>query len=110
MLRIDKELFQWEKNRFVIVDNEPQISHIQFFNSNSKTGPEISIADGKAKIPDYLLKEFLPIVALGCIKDSHGTQVICRKTFKVLKRARPDSYVDEDNAIRDVIYDGGVEV
>lgn len=112
-LRIEKELFQWEKNRYVFVDrtnNEPQISHIQFYNSKSVHGPEIPIENGKAKIPNYLLKEYLPIVALGCIADSEGTQVICRKTFKVLRRARPEFYIDEDNAIKDVIYDGGVEV
>ena len=113
-LYIEKELFQWEKNRYVFVnrtENESAISCIQFYNSKSRTGPEIPLENGKAKIPNYLLKDYLPIVALGCTTDSEGTQVICRRTFKVLKRARPEFYVDdEDSVVKDVIYDGGVEV
>ncbi len=111
MLKIEKELFQWEKDRYVFVDeNDSSITHIQFYNKENGQGPEIPVRNGKAQIPNYLLKESLPIVALGCIQVANGTQVLGRKVFKVLKRARPEFYVDDNNDIKDVIYDGGVEV
>lgn len=120
ILKIEKELFQWEKGRFVIVEkseSEPNVSCIQFYNKKSKIGPEVSIVDNKAQIPNSLLKENLPIVALACTEDSDGTQVICRRVFKVLERAKPEYYIDEDDENPDepgtgidIIYDGGVEV
>lgn len=111
MLKIEKELFQWEKQRYVLVDgNETSITHIQFYNKEKSYGPEIPVVNGKAQIPNYLLKDSLPIVALGCIQVGNGTQVLCRRTFKVLKRARPEFYIDDNEQIKDIIYDGGVEV
>lgn len=112
MLEIRKELFQWEKERYVHISrdvNKPHINCVQFYNKKSKTSEDSFIEDEKAKIPNSLLRESLPIVALGCIKDSEGTKVICRREFKVLPRVKPGSYIDEDT-YRDVIYDGGVEV
>ena len=111
MLKIEKELFQWEKERYVFVEsNNSSITIIQFYNKDNSTAPEVPVVNGKAKIPNYLLKNYLPIVALGCSEVSGGTQVICRKVFKVLKRARPEFYIDDDENIKDVIYDGGVEI
>ena len=107
-LSIKKELFQWEKDRMVYVEGIENIYCVQFYNQKSKTGPEVSVVDGKAKIPNDLLKESLPIVALACCKDSDETRVIERKIFKVLSRAKPDSYVD-DTPGKEVIYDGGEE-
>lgn len=119
ILKIDKELFQWEKNRFILLekqDNEPKISCVQFYNKKSKISIEENIVDGKVKIPNQLLKENLPIVALACIKDNEGTHVITRRTFKVLSRVQPEDYFDdsqspdEPDSDRHIIYDGGVEV
>ena len=112
-LRIDKELFQWEKDRYVFIEGieeNPNVSVIQFYNKKSKYGPEVPIKDNKAQIPNYLLKENLPITALACTETSGGTQVICRKVFKVLSRAKPEYYIEDDDTSKDVIYDGGVEV
>lgn len=119
-LKIEKELFQWEKNRFVIIDkkeNEPNISRVQFYNKKSKIGPEVPIVNNKAQIPNSLLKENLPIVALACTEDHEGTQVISRRVFKVLARVKPEYYIDDDPSNPDdpetgidIIYDGGVEV
>lgn len=112
-LKIDKELFQWEKGRVVILerkDDEPEISYIQFYNKKSSYGPEIPVIDGVAEIPNYLLKEKLPIVALACVDKNGQNQVITRKTFKVLGRAKPEYYIDDNDTSKDVIYDGGVEV
>lgn len=111
-LRIDKELFQWEKGRFVYIDRtdaDPEISCVQFYNKKTNYGPEISVIDGKAEIPNFLLKESLPIVALACTNVVDGTQVIGRRVFKVLARAKPEFYIDDDTS-KDIIYDGGVEV
>lgn len=109
-LRIEKELFQWEKNRFILVEispNDPLVSHVQFYNKKTKTSPpESLIIDNKAVIPDLLLKDSLPIMALACSKD----QVVCRREFKVLGRAKPDSYGDGEDTDIDIIYDGGVEI
>lgn len=113
VLKITKELFQWEKGRYVLVENEenePQISVVQFYNKKSKYGPEISVEDGKAEIPNYLLKESLPIVAVACTKDFGDTQVVTRREFKVLGRPKPEYYIDDDDTSKDIIYDGGVEV
>lgn len=118
MLNIDKELFQWEKGRCVTVaQNEPPITTIEFYNKKSKFGPEVYVVNGKAQIPNFLLKDSLPIVALACIDDKDGTKVITRRTFKVIPRVKPEFYVDDDEQPSnpdipdlDIIYDGGVEI
>lgn len=107
-LIIEKELFQWEKERFVIVNNE-QVTSVQFYNKKSKYGSEVPVENGKAKIPNYLLKEDLPIIAIACSGPFGNTQVINRKEFKVLRRAKPEYYIDDDPGEL-IIYDGGMEV
>lgn len=108
-LWIEKELFQWETERYVNItqDSDLPITFIQFYNSKSKIGPEIPLKDNKAKIPDYLLEESLPIMAVACVGSKGKTQVIGRREFRVIKRAKPDDFM-EDN--KHVIYDGGEEV
>lgn len=108
ILNIDKELFQWEKDRFVYVNNN-NISIVQFYNKKSRYGSEVLVENGKAMIPNYLLKENLPIIAIACSGSIGETYVIGRKEFKVLGRAKPEYYVDDDT-IRDIIYDGGMEL
>lgn len=107
-LIIEKELFQWEKDRFVIVSDE-QITCVQFYNKKSKYGSEVPVKEGKALIPNYLLKENLPIMAIACSGSSDKPQVISRREFKVLGRARPEHYTDDDIII-EIIYDGGMEL
>ena len=119
MLKIEKELFQWEKGRFVLVSDET-ITSIEFYNKKSKHSDQVEVENGQAQIPNKLLKESLPIAALACIDDNeNGTRVISRKTFKVLARPKPEFYVDdEDDPVNpgpdipgiDIIYDGGVIV
>ena len=120
VLKIEKELFQWEKDRYVFIELEetdPKITCIQFYNQKSKYGPEIPIEEGKAKIPNYLLKESLPIMAVACIGSIGETQVVGRREFKIIKRIKPENYIndsddpnDPDNTNKEIIYDGGVEV
>lgn len=120
MLSIDKELFQWEKGRYVTVhevEGRPKITTVEFSNKKSSYGSEVLVVDNKAQIPNYLLKDKYPILALACIEDSEGTKPITRKVFKVYERPRPEYYVDDDEIGTeedipgiDIIYDGGVEI
>ena len=124
MLKIDKELFQWEKGRFVKVSRS-DITTVEFYNKKSKYSDEVGVEDGQAQIPNQLLKEALPIIASACIDDENGTKVISRKTFKVLARPKPEFYIDDDEPDApvepddpdtpdipglDIIYDGGMIV
>ena len=114
ILRIDKELFQWEKGRYVYIDSvegDPAVSSVQFYNKKSRYAPEVLIEEGKAQIPNFLLKEALPIVAVACIdSEDGGTQVIARRVFKVLARTKPEFYFDDEETGIEVIYDGGEEI
>lgn len=112
-ITIEKELFQWERNRKVYVrqqDGEPAISYVQFYNKNCQSAPEVPLKDGAATIPDYLLREQYPIIAIACIGSEGDTKAIARKEFKVIKRPRPENYykVEAETASK-IIYDGGEE-
>lgn len=113
-LRIDKELFQWEIDRYVIIDaveGDPEVSSVQFYNKNSRYAAEIPVENGQAQIPNFLLKEALPIVAVACIETKNkGTQVVTRRVFKVLERTKPEFYFDGEDTGIEVIYDGGEEI
>ena len=108
-LWIEKELFQWETDRYVNIsqDSDLPITFVQFYNNKSKIGPEIPLKDNKAKIPDYLLEESLPIMVVACVGSKGKTQVIGRREFRVIKRAKPDDFMEDD---KHVVYDGGEEV
>lgn len=109
-LWIDKELFQWERDRYVNISlgiNDPKITYIQFYNNLYKNGPQIPLENNKAKIPDYLLTESLPIMVVACVGSKEKAQVIGRKEFKVIKRAKPGNLIEDTGH---VIYDGGEEV
>lgn len=110
-LKIEKELFQWEKNREVFVegDTNGSVTCLQFYNKKSRVSQTKEVVDGKALIPNSLLKENLPITVLACQSVQGETHVILRREFKVLYRVKPEEYIDEDTVI-DIIYDGGVEV
>lgn len=121
MLKIEKELFQWEKGRVVTVSKDhPEITSIEFYNKKSEYGDEVAVVEGKAQIPNKLLKESLPIAALACVDQEDSTKVIFRKTFRVLARPKPEFYVDDEDPPVDpdapdipgvdIIYDGGVIV
>lgn len=100
-LWIEKELFQWETERYVNIsqDSDLPITFIQFYNNKSKTGSEIPLEDNKAKIPDYLLEESLPIMAVACTGSKGKTQVIGRREFRVIKRAKPDDFMEDDKHV-----------
>ena len=116
MLKIDKELFQWERGRYVFVEpHNPPIAAVEFYNQNSKTSKAMNVVDGQARFPDSLLCESLPITAVACTLDDEGTKAIARKTFKVIAKPKPDFYPEGGETEPDfpnlpgfdVIYDGG---
>ena len=109
-LWIEKELFQWERNRYVNIsldENDENITYIQFYNNVNKIGPEVPLENNKAKIPDYLLEKSLPIMAVACTGPEGSTQVVGRRQFKIIKRAKPEKLIEADEH---VICDGGEEV
>lgn len=121
MFEINKELFQWEKGRFVTLSDD-SITTVEFYNKKSEHSEEVKVKEGYAQIPNKLLKEALPIIVSACTDDRNGTKVFSRKTFKVLARPKPEFYVDDDDPIIpedpdapdipgiDIICDGGVIV
>ena len=101
-MTIDKELFQFEKDRYIQVDEDllGRIDHIQFYNDDNSTTKTVSIINGKALIPDELLMQSLPIMAVGCKQTENGSYLgIIRKQFKVIPRARPGSYEEEESNV-----------
>lgn len=124
---VEKELFQWEKNRYVLLEvdtaEEPP-TFAQFYNSRMSVSLENPIIDNKAKIPSQLLEQDIPIMVVICSGTFGNAHVISRKEFKVIKRARPGvgfgssdepSEPDEPDTPdipsgdKDIIYDGGEE-
>ena len=90
-IKIDKELFQWERGREVLVefdDDKPIAPFAQFFNCKTAIAPYSPILNGRATIPDTLLEVACPIMVLICTEE----KVLCRKEFKVLKRPKPEGY------------------
>ena len=135
-LTVDKELFQWEKGRYVnliLEQGDPTITYIQFYNGKNSYGPEIPVESGRARIPNSWLAEGIPIMAIACTGSIGNTKPIIRKEFNVIKRARPAYYYeysdssapgvpdipnipdtpeppDDDETNKDIVYDGGEEV
>lgn len=112
-IEIDKELFQWEKNRQVSVtleENDPEISFVRFYNKVQGYSIPVPLVDGTAQIPNNFLKEALPIMALACVGEKDDLKVIFRRQFRVLRQAKPIDYQDENNLDIELIYDGGEEL
>lgn len=107
-IEVDRELFQWEKDRYVSVGPQELLNEIyclQFYNKKSKVAQESFLLNGKAKIPNKLLTQNIPITVIACSKEGDGTQVLAYKSFKVLPRVKPESYYEDDEII--VLYGGG---
>ena len=56
---------------------------------------EVSVYNNKAKIPNELLMESLPITVIACIGSLDNAKAISRRSFRVLKRPKPESYYDD---------------
>lgn len=124
---VDKELFQWEKNRYILLEAEPaeeQPTFAQFYNSRMSVSLDNPVINGKVKIPPQLLEQDIPIMVIICSGSYENAHAISRKEFKVIKRARlgngfngsggseePDipDIPDTPDTDKDIIYDGGEE-
>lgn len=93
------ELFQWEKERYVYIeqDGQEQVYCVQFYNKKSTVAEEGYVIDSKVQIPNKLLQQSIPITVIACGEQGDGTHVLARKTFRVLPRVKPASYIDEDD-------------
>ena len=124
---VDKELFQWEKNRYILLEAEPaeeQPTFAQFYNSRMSVSLDNPVVNGRVKIPPQLLEQDIPIMVIVCSGSYENAHAISRKEFKVIKRARlgngfngsggseePDipDIPDTPDTDKDIIYDGGEE-
>ena len=115
---IEKELFQWEKDRKIILENqptEPKITILEFYNANSKIGEAQVLKNNEALIPNELLKTAKPITVLACVGEKGNTKPIARRQFRVLERPKPEGYKDDSTSPdfptdMHIIYDGGEEL
>lgn len=127
---VDKELFQWEKNRYILLEAEPaeeQPTFAQFYNSRMSVSLDNPVVNGKVKIPPQLLEQDIPIMVIVCSGSYENAHAISRKEFKIIRRARlgngfngsggpeepdipdvPDT-PDTPDTDKDIIYDGGEE-
>ena len=126
---VDKELFQWEKNRYILLEAEEsaeeQPTFAQFYNSRMSVSLDSPVVNGKVKIPPQLLEQDIPIMVIVCSGSYENAHAISRKEFKIIRRARlgngfngsggseePDipDVPDTPDTDKDIIYDGGEEV
>ena len=112
---IEKELFQWEKNRYVLLELEESEQALptfaQFYNSRMSVSLDNPVVGNKIKIPSQLLEQGYPIMVVVCSGSLEDAHAISRKQFNVIKRAKPDTGYEPDgpSGDKDIIYDGGEE-
>ena len=120
-ITIDKELFQWEKDRKIKVETlpeEPVITILEFYNSSSKVGDAVVLENGEALIPNHLLRTARPLMVLVCTGEIGNTKPIDRKQFRIIPRPCPEGYLNDsdepevpelpENVF--VIFNGGEEL
>lgn len=104
MLFLDKELFQYERGRYLCIDERvsDKIDHVQFYNTDSSNTQIVSITalEDNSKIayfPDNLLTENYPITAIGCKYDEETGSYwgVTRKQFSIIPRPRPSTLEEE---------------
>lgn len=131
---VDKELFQWEKNRYILLETDATTGEFptfaQFYNSRMSVSLENPVVNNRVKIPSQLLEQDIPIMVVICSGTFGEAHVMSRKEFKVIKRARPGvgfensggsdepeepdipdtpDVPDSPSGDKDIIYDGGEE-
>ncbi len=93
------ELFQWDTGRSVKV-TESEADHVHFANKGDSKAVIMEIADGIAKIPNYLLQTGKQL----CVYAVKNGVTVDRKIFYVKTRERPENYVYEEDQ-RNYIYE-----
>lgn len=110
---VDKELFQWEKNRYILIKTDSASEELptfaQFYNKKMLKSLDNPVIGNKIKIPNQLLEYDIPVMVVVCAGTYEDAHAISRKEFKIIKRAKPENGA-EDPTNKDIIYDGGEEV
>ena len=96
---VDPQLNQWDVGRSVKI-SDTTATHIHFANQGDSKAVIIEIANGEAKIPDYLLQTGKTVIAYAVLDGV----TLESKSFPVRKRERPENYVYEDDQ-RNYIYE-----
>lgn len=121
-IKVEKELFQWEKDRKIIIETSPEdpvITILEFYNSGSRVGEAEVLENNEAFIPNHLLKTTKPLMVLACTGEIGNTQPIDRRQFRIIPRACPEGYDDSDTDIPPIpdwpvntliIFNGGEEI
>jgi hypothetical protein len=130
---VNKELFQWEKNRYILIKTDSALEELptfaQFYNKKMLKSLDSPVIDNKIKIPNQLLEYDIPVMVVVCAGPYEDAHAISRKEFKIIRRAKPGNGSDnpdepenpdipdvpdipggDDPIDKDIIYDGGEEV
>lgn len=88
------ELWQWDTNRKVAVDDET-VKQVHFQNHCGSYGRtiDVDVVDGTAKIPDELLQTARPLTVYAYVGEEPDGYTQIEKVFEVKARKRPAGYV-----------------
>lgn len=120
-IKIDKELFQWEKDRKIIIEtssDDPDITILEFYNTGSRVGEAEVLQGNEAFIPNHLLRSSTPLTVLACTGEKGNTKPIDRRQFRIIPRPCPEGYDDDSVAPPTpdyptdifIIFNGGEEI
>ena len=127
---VDKELFQWEKNRYIFIKTDSASEELptfaQFYNKKMSKSLDSPVIDNKIKIPNQLLEYDIPVMVVVCTGSYEEAHAISRREFKIIRRAKPENGSEDPDdpeipdipdvpggdgpTDKDIIYDGGEEV
>lgn len=127
---VDKELFQWEKNRYIFIKTDSASEELptfaQFYNKKMSKSLDSPVIDNKIKIPYQLLEYDIPVMVVVCTGSYEEAHAISRREFKIIRRAKPGNGSEDPDdpeipdipdvpggdgpTDKDIIYDGGEEV
>lgn len=96
---VGPKLNQWDVGRSVSV-TASEATHVHFANQGDSKAVIMEIVEGKAKIPDYLLRSGKTLLAYAVLDGV----TLEAESFGVTKRERPENYVYEDDQ-RNYIYE-----
>ena len=89
-----KELFQWDTNRYIILNDQiGDAAEIHFANGVFSRSIDVKIEDGKALIPDVLLQYARPLKVWVFVGEASNGYTKVEHVFKVNERNKPSDYV-----------------
>lgn len=89
-----KELFQWDTNRYIVLDNQMgDVAEIHFANGVFNRSIDVKVEEGKALIPDVLLQYARPLRVWVFVGEPSDGYTKVEHVFKVNERNKPSDYV-----------------